>query len=222
MAARIDKLCDEKGLTQAQLYPVLYPGGKAEDPKDRARCVRRKLDPRKIEKLSAGDLCALADLFGVDVDFLLCRMDESTHKNAFICEQTGLCESLVKFLKRRKSSAAVYDYRKINGDLSAETWQHGYKGLDRINAIFDRRQADKLLNSINDFFGLSFRSAAAAKNLSALPGPGSENRSPQVLAVGVELQQEQDTYKALAYKAETETLNTFREMLETAEKKARA
>lgn len=59
--------------------------------------------------LKTENLVALADTFGVSVDFLLCRENETTRNIHFIHEETGLSEAAIKKLMENKNRIMLHE-----------------------------------------------------------------------------------------------------------------
>lgn len=214
LSARIEELRKINGFTQAQLYPVLFPEGTAEDPKDRAKIAKRKYSPENVEQLSVRDLNALADLFGVDVDYLLCRLDDRTHDLAFLKIETGLDETALAFLKAH-NFGGIAQYKVLRDDCTFENRVHCIPGLYGANVLFeDDSKMFAVVDSINqyvaDLYALQ-ETRADREKFSEMP--------EELPGVGSRLEDDERRASAAADMEEAAACDAFRALLDSVKKK---
>lgn len=181
--ARLAALRKEKGLTQKAVAEKLgvnettinaWEVGKK---KRSYREGKKTQDKKTAYDISNAHLCALADLYGVSIDYILCRTDYKSLNGADIARITGLSDSaisvLLKYTKPEDQTidainAVVEDYGKNGGSsllFDVFTYVFSYPGI----LISDSETGHSLpsfapnADAVNDL-AYTFRRAGAALN----------------------------------------------------------
>ena len=204
---KIEELRRWNKVSKAALYAVMVPEDKRAASSDNAKiaAVNYKLE-HASEMLTSETLFRLADFFGVDVDYLLCRMETRTHDLEFLKIETGLDEKALAFLKSR-NFGAFSKYRPLREDGTFENVVRGLPGLAGVNATFgDETKAAAVFDGINDYFAalLALQETKANKEKPAAAAP----------AVADQLIDDETGAAAAVAAAEVKAVKAFRAMLE--------
>lgn len=84
-------------------------------------------------------LARMAEVFQCDIGYLLGDYDTRRHKNADICETTGLSESSVEFLRRKKEWESTTEAKVIDlllADARKRDEEHDYRPITSLLKFF--------------------------------------------------------------------------------------
>ena len=137
---RIRKLCDNRGYTFEDFFNAIHAWDKDMNRETVKSWYYHPSSPR------LGNILKLCEFFDCDIDFLLGRMDETTHTRKYIREETGLTEGAIIALQN--SPQTIYGgLMKLQGKQLGATVSHlltSEHGLRILQYLGDYLASDTL------------------------------------------------------------------------------